>query len=153
MSYADSPGLTYYWSRNNFRTPEDRAVGFAYTFMGIRIQCAQCHKHPFDVWTQQDFTQFQQFFTRINYAQNGSDRDLYNQMIADLGIEGKRGGELRRELGRLLREGAVVPFPELIVTNPRGGRNNVTERVCWVVKPTCSTKLKTHATADGMVAK
>ncbi|MFI4876477.1 MAG: DUF1549 domain-containing protein, partial [Blastopirellula sp. JB062] len=40
-SYADQETLTHYWARNNFRTPEDRAIGFAYTFMGIRIQCAQ----------------------------------------------------------------------------------------------------------------
>ena len=32
---------------------------------GVRIQCAQCHKHPFDQWTQQDFKKFQAFFEHI----------------------------------------------------------------------------------------
>ena len=71
---AGAPGLTYFWGRQNFRTDEDRAIGFAYTFMGTRIQCAQCHKHPFDVWTKDDFDQFKEFFnpTRINFARNGA---------------------------------------------------------------------------------
>ena len=53
--YAERPTLAYFWGRTNFRTTEERAIGFAYTFMGIRIQCAQCHKHPFDQWSKKDF--------------------------------------------------------------------------------------------------
>src|SRR5207248_2687039 len=60
--YADRDGLTYFWGRQNFNTPQERALGFAYTFMGLRIQCAECHKHPFDQWTQDDFKQFTGFF-------------------------------------------------------------------------------------------
>ncbi len=75
-SYADEPGLTYFWGRQNFDQPEERAIGFAYTFMGIRIQCAQCHKHPFDEWTQDDFTQFQAFFRPGEVLADGSDREL-----------------------------------------------------------------------------
>ena len=31
-------------------------------FMGVRIACAQCHDHPFDVWTQKDFYAYAAFF-------------------------------------------------------------------------------------------
>ncbi|REJ90091.1 MAG: DUF1549 domain-containing protein [Planctomycetota bacterium] len=120
--FADLDGLTYYWARRNFRQPEDRAIGFAYTFMGTRIQCAQCHKHPFDVWTQNDFQEFQRFFTQINYARNGSDRQEYRAMIEELGLQGERGGQLRRKLQQALNDGQVVPFPELVVRRP--GANN-----------------------------
>ena len=44
-SYAEAGGLTYFWGRQNFKQPEERVIGFAYTFLGLRIQCAQCHKH------------------------------------------------------------------------------------------------------------
>ena len=57
-SFADRECMPYYWARNNFRQREDRTIGFAYSFLGIRIQCAQCHKHPFDQWTKSDFDQF-----------------------------------------------------------------------------------------------
>ncbi len=39
-SYADEDGLVYFWARQNFTKAEDRAIGFAYTFLGSRIQCA-----------------------------------------------------------------------------------------------------------------
>ncbi len=33
--------------------------------MGMRIQCAQCHNHPFDRWTQDDYYNFAAFFSQI----------------------------------------------------------------------------------------
>ncbi len=118
-SFADQEGLIYFWGRNNFRTSEDRAIGFAYTFMGTRIQCAQCHKHPFDVWTQQDFQEFEKFFDRVTFARNGSDRDAYNELLNELGLAEKRGNEQRRGIADALREGKTIPFPELVIRAPR----------------------------------
>lgn len=37
----------------------------AQVFMGMRIQCAQCHNHPFDRWTQNEYYQFVAFFSQI----------------------------------------------------------------------------------------
>ena len=34
----------------------------AHSFLGIQLQCAECHKHPFDQWTQNDFADFSNFF-------------------------------------------------------------------------------------------
>jgi len=61
-NYADRPDMPYYWARRDFNKPEERAIGFAYAFLGIRIQCAQCHKHPFDQWSKSDFDDFRNFF-------------------------------------------------------------------------------------------
>lgn len=41
------------------------AENVAQAFMGTRIQCAQCHNHPFDRWTQQDYYGFVSFFTQV----------------------------------------------------------------------------------------
>lgn len=120
LSFADNDGLIYFWGRQNFRTNEDRAVGFAYTFMGTRIQCAQCHKHPFDVWTQDDFKQFEQFFSRVNFARNGTDRREYRAILEELGVTDLVGGQQRNAISRAAREGKTVPYPELVVTPPRG---------------------------------
>jgi hypothetical protein len=37
----------------------------AQVFMGMRIQCAQCHNHPFDRWTMDDYYSFAAFFSQI----------------------------------------------------------------------------------------
>ena len=41
------------------------AENVAQVFMGIRIQCAQCHNHPFDRWTMDDYYSFAAFFSQI----------------------------------------------------------------------------------------
>ena len=37
----------------------------AQLFLGLRIQCARCHHHPFEKWSQQDYYGFQAFFSRV----------------------------------------------------------------------------------------
>lgn len=123
LSFADSPGLIYFWGRQNFRTTEDRAIGFAYTFMGTRIQCAQCHKHPFDVWTQDDFQQFEKFFARVNFNQSGRDRGEYQALLKELGLEGNtNGNDVRRGLEQAIRDGKTIPFPEVSISSSAAGR-------------------------------
>ncbi|MEJ7595566.1 MAG: DUF1549 domain-containing protein [Planctomycetaceae bacterium] len=38
----------------------------ARVFLGMRLECAQCHDHPFEPWTQEDFWGFAAFFARIS---------------------------------------------------------------------------------------
>ena len=35
-------------------------------FLGMRLECAQCHDHPFEPWTQEDFWSYAAFFARIS---------------------------------------------------------------------------------------
>ncbi len=41
------------------------AENTAQVFMGMRIQCAQCHNHPFDRWTMKDYYSFAAFFAQV----------------------------------------------------------------------------------------
>ncbi|MCH2202107.1 MAG: DUF1553 domain-containing protein [Fuerstiella sp.] len=45
--------------------PGDRASAFSQVFLGIRIDCAECHHHPFDRWSQQDYYGMTAYFARI----------------------------------------------------------------------------------------
>ncbi|HXX94775.1 MAG TPA: DUF1553 domain-containing protein, partial [Planctomycetota bacterium] len=45
--------------------PKALAGKLTRTFMGVQIQCAQCHDHPFDKWTQEDFYGMASFFTEV----------------------------------------------------------------------------------------
>jgi len=129
-SFADHPSLPHYWARQNFRQPEDRAISFAYTFMGVRIQCAQCHKHPFDVWSKQDFEDFKVFFSRVSFNRNpGREyKEEYDQILKNLGFEpnAKRanGQDLYRSFPKLAAEGKTIPFGEVVPTPPRAAGNN-----------------------------
>lgn len=43
--------------------PKAFAADFSQAFLGVQIQCAECHNHPFDRWTQDDYYGFVSFFT------------------------------------------------------------------------------------------
>ncbi len=121
-NYADQPSLSYYWARQEFVKPEDRALGFAYTFLGLRIQCAQCHKHPFDQWTKDDFDRFKAFFGRATFGSAPGTKDDEKELLTKNGLseeeQKSKGNDLRRILQDKLAKGSVVPFNELFVPSP-----------------------------------
>ena len=49
--------------------PEEVAAATSRALLGVQIQCAQCHDHPFDHWTQKDFWGYAAFFARLNRLQ------------------------------------------------------------------------------------
>ena len=52
------------WYREVAQTNE-QVEDVAQLFLGIRIQCARCHHHPFEKWSQDDYYGFAAFFSRI----------------------------------------------------------------------------------------
>ena len=74
-----------YWRAN--RAPDVRAETTARTFLGIRLQCAKCHNHPFDRWTQDDYYDWATLFSGINYEEVGknerSDKFDKNEFIGE----------------------------------------------------------------------
>jgi hypothetical protein len=126
-SFADHDTLPHFWARRNVRTPEDKALAFAYAFLGVRLQCAQCHKHPFDQWSQQDFEHFQAFFTNIQYGNNPASSKERAQMLEALGLGGKKpNNEVQKKLQAIAAKGEPIPLQELFVreTNNNRNRNN-----------------------------
>src|SRR6201999_1609986 len=63
-STYEEPAANYYRA---LRDPQTRAEATAQVFLGIRMQCAKCHNHPFDRWTQNDYHQLAAFFARVQY--------------------------------------------------------------------------------------
>jgi hypothetical protein len=59
-----NPSTIYYQTET---TPQLLAENIAQAFMGTRIQCAQCHNHPFDRWTMDDYYGFANFFCQVGY--------------------------------------------------------------------------------------
>jgi hypothetical protein len=47
------------------RTPEESAEAFAQLFLGVRVQCARCHNHPFENITQTDYYGLAAYFAQV----------------------------------------------------------------------------------------
>ena len=71
LSSHDS-GMPWFWTRQSLKEPRDTAMSVAHAFLGIQLQCAECHKHPFDRWTQADFGDFAQFFDSVTKTKRRS---------------------------------------------------------------------------------
>ena len=67
------------------RQPAGRAETTAQVFLGIRLSCARCHKHPFDQWTTDDYWNFAAFNGKIR-IQGG---ELYNEQVISYNPNGR----------------------------------------------------------------
>lgn len=83
-----SPATNFYEiERDTLKTSEN----VAQVFMGIRTQCAQCHNHPFDRWTMDDYYGFASFFCQIGRK---TAEDYRERIIYD-----RSSGEVRNPVG------------------------------------------------------
>lgn len=66
---AKVPAANYFLA---FPVLEDLAETTAQLFMGSRVNCAKCHNHPFENWTQEDYYRIAAVFTRVRKAPKGT---------------------------------------------------------------------------------
>lgn len=59
-----SPAANFYRSQHDTIM---QAETTAQVFLGVRLQCAKCHNHPFDRWTQTDYYRWTNLFARVEY--------------------------------------------------------------------------------------
>jgi hypothetical protein len=55
----------------NRREPDELTTMVSQLFLGVRLDCAKCHHHPFEVWGQDDFYSFAAFFGKIGRKGTG----------------------------------------------------------------------------------
>lgn len=88
---AAGPGLFY--STLQLK-PEELAASTSRIFLGVQIQCAQCHNHPFAHWTRKDFWGYAAFFGRLRQPGRG-------QFVAQV-VEGHVGEVKIPETGEVV---------------------------------------------------
>ncbi|QDU79379.1 hypothetical protein Pla110_10870 [Polystyrenella longa] len=71
-TFSNAATNYYQGEQDTLKTAEN----IAQVFMGMRIQCTQCHNHPFDRWTMDDYYQFSAFFSQIGRKQGEDPREL-----------------------------------------------------------------------------
>jgi hypothetical protein len=109
-----------------FATPAARAEATAELFLGVRLQCAQCHHHPFETLSQDDYYSFAAFFARVS-----------TKASADYGRLGSPKVILVRSDGE--------------VSNPRTGK--VMAPTPLMGKPVAQTPDRRTALADWLTAR
>jgi hypothetical protein len=91
-TFTDGPANFYLTAR----TPADWSETAAQLFLGVRVQCARCHHHPFEKWSQDDYYGMTAFFARL-------------------------GTKTSQEFGLFGRETVVFLRPAGEVSHPRKG--------------------------------
>lgn len=100
-TFSNPPSNFYQIERDDKKLAEN----VAQVFMGMRLQCAQCHNHPFDRWTMDDYYGFVSFFTQV--GRKGAE-DPREQIIFD-----SNSGDARHPVGNRVMKpkflGGAVP--------------------------------------------
>ena len=106
------------------KSPIDVTENVAMTFMGFSITCARCHNHPLEKWTQKDYYQMANLFSRVA-VKNGTER-------GDLSVYPARTGEINHP--RL-----NVPLPPRPLDGPSLRVDEETDRRAffadWLISP------------------
>jgi hypothetical protein len=134
-----SRGSTYEHPESNYyramREPLMRAESTAQIFLGTRLQCARCHNHPFDRWTQDDYYSWANVFARVDYK-------IVENQRRDTNDKHEFDGE---QIVWMPREGDVddprtgKPLPPRFLDDekrgPRAEHDRLLELASWVGSP------------------
>jgi hypothetical protein len=100
-TFANPPANYYRIARD----PQNLAETTAQLFFGIRMQCAKCHNHPFERWTQDDYYSMAAFFARVKQKRDKVEPGAGPQGVgAAEVIYSERSGEVVQP-----RTGKVMP--------------------------------------------
>ncbi|MFT7514216.1 MAG: hypothetical protein ACI9QL_003437 [Candidatus Omnitrophota bacterium] len=100
----DNPAVGYYLRDTGM--PLDNMSNTAQVFLGTRLQCAQCHDHPFDTWTQKQFYEMAAHTYDVKTRIRPQDNPMLREVIAyarkdkmkEVGQARMRGETVSREL-------------------------------------------------------
>jgi hypothetical protein len=73
---ADNGALFFLVAHDGDDESEERAAETSRVFLGTQIQCAQCHDHPTEKWTRDQFHEFAAYFSRIKFEQLFDEKKL-----------------------------------------------------------------------------
>ncbi|HJT30851.1 MAG TPA: DUF1549 domain-containing protein [Pirellulales bacterium] len=118
-TFKNPPTNYYQIETDTLKTAEN----VAQVFMGIRTQCSQCHNHPFDRWTMNDYYSFAAFFSQIGRKQG---EDYRETVVFNSG-----GGEVAHPVG-----GRVMPPKYLGGPQPEvAGKDRRMVLAQWLASP------------------
>ncbi len=120
---SNTPGAPNFNGAVNFLTMklEDNGAQAtaktAQVFMGLQVQCTQCHNHPFNEWKQRKFWEMNAFFrqTAALRSFNPGTRDITGVQLIDQDFAGEGGNPEEAEVYYELRNGLLkVAYPVFV---------------------------------------
>lgn len=119
-----NPPVAWY---KRVKDPKEQLEDVAQLFLGVRMQCAQCHHHPFERWSQDDYYSLAAFFSQIGRkptATRGEDLIFHKRGIAT--AKNVKSGELLRPaaLGDDVGEIAPDEDPRLRLADWMSSKDN-----------------------------
>jgi len=82
--WQDAPAINWYWQMRDDQLHQVTA-DTAQVFLGIRLQCARCHHHPYERWGQEDYYGLAGFFTRLGRKSFGEPPPYFSAPRVTLG--------------------------------------------------------------------
>jgi hypothetical protein len=120
--YAKRETLDLYWRRKAPVPIEQWGERTAAAFLGIRLECAQCHKHPFDRWSQADYRAYANIFAQVAVGKSPDAGKLI-----DAEKRARRAKQPNQNKSPIalrdipVREVYLLPVPEKPFTHPDTG--------------------------------
>ncbi|MCW3052582.1 MAG: Translation initiation factor 2 [Chthonomonadales bacterium] len=99
----EARGSTYQNGPTNFyrveRGANDRMENIGQAFLGVRMSCARCHKHPFDRWTTDNYWNFASFMGKVNARGGNLNAEEIvgydpNARVVNQSVNGKNRGKI-----------------------------------------------------------
>ena len=119
-----NPPVAWY---KRVKEPKEQIEDVAQLFLGVRLQCAQCHHHPFERWSQDDYYSLAAFFSQIGRKPTstpGEDLIFHKRGIATA-KQVKTGADLKpRALGDDVGDISPDEDPRLRLANWMGSPDN-----------------------------
>jgi len=121
---STKPGTSEFNGATNFlamKVNEEDAVqatsAVSRTFLGLQVQCTQCHNHPFNEWKQQKFWEFNAFFRQSKSLRKfvAGTRDIAHAELVDQDYEGESRRPEKADLFYQMRNGVTkVAYPVFV---------------------------------------
>jgi hypothetical protein len=128
-STFSNPPANYY---RIAKDPQNLAETTAQLFFGIRMQCAKCHNHPFEKWTQDDYYSLAAFFVRVKQKKDAVEPGTKEGKEGAEFIYVDRSGEVTQP-----RTGKTMP-PKFLggpVAEVAAGKDRRDALAAWMTSP------------------
>ncbi len=119
-----NPPVAWY---KRVKDPKQQLEDVAQLFLGVRLQCAQCHHHPFERWSQDDYYSLSAFFSQVGRKPTstpGEDQIFHTRGVA-VAKNAKTGKSLTPEaLGDSVGEISADQDPRLRLADWMSSQDN-----------------------------